>query len=284
MIPGHLFCFGHGYSARSLTACLVKKGWIVSATSRVGVAKSAGGISFSNFNAVDGGVFEGVTHVLVSIPPDTKGDPVLLKYFDIFKNAHHLHWVGYLSTTGVYGNTDGALVDESTLPNPTNERSKCRLSAEQSWMDVSLLYGLPVHFFRLAGIYGPGRNVLEQARAGIAHHIQLPGHKFSRIHVEDITQVLMASISKPTPGEFYNVCDDEPASQSDVIAYASQILGIQPPPLLQFEDTKKYMSPMAQSFWQDNRIVDNSKIKRNLGVSLLYPTYREGLKAIFAGK
>lgn len=284
MIAGHLFCFGYGYSARRLTPHLIKEGWIVTATSRAGDGGSADGIGFFDFYAVDSAVLEDVTHVLVSIPPDTVGDPVLLRYFDIIKEAHHLNWIGYLSTTGVYGNTDGVIVDEYTMPNPTNKRSKYRLAAEQSWLGLNHLYGLPVNLFRLAGIYGPGRNALEQMRAGIAHRIELPGHKFSRIHVEDIAQVLMASIANPKPGEFYNVCDDEPASQSDVVAYASEILGLQPPPLLQFEDAKRDMTPMTQSFWRDNRIVDNSKIKTNLNVSLMYPTYREGLRAIFAGK
>ena len=278
---GHLFCFGYGYSARCFAQGLINKGWTVSASSRSVGKDITDDITFIDFNIINEAVFENVTHILVSIPPNAKGDPVLLKYAHIITENQHLRWIGYLSTTGVYGNTDGALVDECSVLNPTTERSKHRLAAEQSWLGLSRIHDLPIHVFRLAGIYGPGRNTLKQVLAGRAQRIEQPGHKFARIHVEDIARVLTASIAKPDPGEAYNVCDDEPASQSDVVAFACKILDIDPPSPIPFREAKKLMSLMAQSFWKDNRLVDNSKIKEGLGVSLLYPTYRNGLRAIF---
>ena len=276
----HLFCFGYGYSAKCLAPHLIKRGWVVSATSRSITEHPFDGVTVVDFDKINKDTLKHVTHILVSVPPNSHGDPVLLKHTRLINDLPNLHWVGYLSTTGVYGNTDGALVNECSPLNPTNERSKLRLLAEKSWLGLSNSYGLPVHLFRLAGIYGSGRNTLKRVMAGRAQRIELPGQKFSRVHVEDMARVLIASMTNREPGEVYNVCDDEPASQSDVVEYSCKILGIKPPALISFEEAKKKMSPMTLSFWKDNRRVDNTKIKNNLGVSLLYPTYRAGLTAI----
>jgi len=276
----HLFCFGYGYSAKCLAPHLIERGWVVSATSRSITEYPFDGVTVVDFDKINKDTLKHVTHILVSVPPNSHGDPVLLKHTRLINDLPNLHWVGYLSTTGVYGNTDGALVNECSPLNPTNERSKFRLLAEKSWLGLSNSYGLPIHLFRLAGIYGSGRNTLKRVMAGQAQRIELPGQKFSRIHVEDMARVLIASMTNREPGEVYNVCDDEPASQSDVVEYSCKILGIKPPALISFEEAKKKMSPMTLSFWKDNRRVDNTKIKNNLGVSLLYPTYREGLMAI----
>ena len=276
----HLFCFGYWYSAKCLAPHLIERGWAVSATSRSITEYPFDGVTVVDFDKINKDTLKHVTHILVSVPPNSHGDPVLLKHTRLINDLPNLHWVGYLSTTGVYGNTDGALVNECSPLNPTNERSKLRLLAEKSWLGLSNSYGLPVHFFRLAGIYGSGRNTLKRVIAGRAQRIELPGQKFSRVHVEDMARVLIASMTNREPGEVYNVCDDEPASQSDVVEYSCKILGIKPPALISFEEAKKKMSPMTLSFWKDNRRVDNTKIKNNLGVSLLYPTYRAGLTAI----
>ena len=185
-----------------------------------------------------------------------------------------------LESFGIYLGIAFQLVDERSELNPTNDRSKFRIFAEQSWLELNQSRELPIHIFRLAGIYGVGRNVLKQVLAGRAKRIELPGHKFSRIHVEDIVRVLFASICNRDPGQIYNVCDDEAASQSDVMAFACKILNLELPLPIRFEEAKKSMSPLAKSFWRDNRRVDNTKMKNKLGISLLYPNYRVGLKAI----
>jgi nucleoside-diphosphate-sugar epimerase len=285
----HLFCYGAGYSAQSLAKTLLEDGWDVSGTSRSkdGLGDlSALGICahvFSREETLAPEALDTVTHVLSSVPPDALGDPVLDQHATTLARLPHLQWVGYLSTTGVYGNTDGQPVDETSPLNPSADRSRRRVSAEAQWLRLHQDHALPVHIFRLAGIYGPGRSALEQARRAPARRIKKPGHLFSRIHVEDIAECLFRSIAQPSPGSIYNVCDDEPAEPADVLAYACELLGELPPPLVPFEDAEAAMSPMGRSFWQDNRRVLNTKIKTELGLRLRYPTYREGLKAIADG-
>ena len=257
------------------------KGWRVTGTSRSQGGNTIDGVMLVDFDEIDEKFMKNVTHIIISIPPDSSGDPVLLKYAGLIKELEDLHWIGYLSTTGVYGNTNGALVDENSSLNPSNKRSEYRLLAERSWLELSYSQKFPIHVFRLAGIYGLGRNIFDQILEGRAQRVHLPGHKFSRVHVEDLVGVLIASIITSEPGEIYNVCDDQPASQSDVVTCACEILNINPPAFINFEEAVKFMTPMSQSFWKDNRRVDNTKIKKNLGISLLYPTYREGLISIF---
>ena len=195
-----------------------------------------------------------------------------------------LAWAGYLSTTGVYGDTGGARVDETAAVNPTSERGRRRAEAEDGWLDLWRAAGVPVHVFRLSGIYGPGRSALGAVRAGTARRIDKPGHLFARIHVDDIAVVLRASMARPDPGAVYNVCDDQPAPAADVVAFACEILGVDAPPLVPFRQAARDMSPMALSFWRDNRRVDNTRIKRELGVRLNFPDYRAGLRAVLAAE
>lgn len=287
--PPTLFCFGLGYSATALARVLLAEGWRVAGTCREEESRrllERRGIDTYPFEAgrpVDWlDALLPVTDVLVSIPPKTVGEPVLQQFAGVLRSLPRLRWVGYLSTTGVYGDTGGALVDETAKPRPTSPRGDHRVAAEEAWLGEMRSHRLPVHVFRLAGIYGPGRSALDQVRAGQARRIDRPEQLFSRIHVEDITTALRASMARPDPGRIYNLCDDEPAAPSDVIAFACQLLGVTPPPLVPFEIAAKAMSPMALSFWRDNRRVDNDRIKRELGVTLRHPSYREGLKAILA--
>ncbi len=213
--------------------------------------------------------------LLVSIPAEDGGDPALPVLEDTVRSAPALAWIGYLSTVGVYGDHQGATVDETAALNATSRRSLNRIAAEQRWL------ALGAHIFRLAGIYGPGRNPLVGLRQGRARRIVKPGQVFSRIHVEDIAGVCLASLDRPNPGAIYNVADDEPAPAPDVIAYAAGLLGIEPPPEEPFETAD--MTPMARSFFLDSRRIDNSRVRHELGYRFRYPTYREGLTALHAG-
>ena len=226
------------------------------------------------------GCLAGATHILLSIPPDEEGDAALDCHGADIAAVRGVEWIGYLSTTGVYGDTGGAWVDESATPAPTGARGRRRLAAENGWLAFGARHGLAAHVFRLAGIYGPGRNALASVRRGAAKRIEKPGHVFSRIHVADIAQVLAASIAKPNPGAIYNVCDDVPAPAADVVAHACALLGVTPPPLTSLDDAD--LSPMARSFYADNRRVSNARIKNELGVALRFPDYRAGLGALLA--
>jgi nucleoside-diphosphate-sugar epimerase len=284
----HLFCFGYGYSARVLALRLMREGWTVSGTCRTEEKRSlliADGVRPFLFDSdrsviANSGALDGVTVVLSSVPPDQVGDPVLDRYGALIAGAHGLRWIGYLSTTGVYGDTGGAIVDETAPLHPTSERGRRRVEAEGRWLELWERHSQPVHVFRLAGIYGPGRSAIDQVRSGQRRRIDKPGHLFSRIHVDDIATLLRASIGRPNPGRVYNVCDDEPAAPADVIAHACDLLGVEPSPLVAFEQAASQLSPMALSFWRDNRRVDNARLKRELGIELRYPDYRHGLAAI----
>jgi nucleoside-diphosphate-sugar epimerase len=280
-----LFCFGLGYSARRLASALQREGWQVAGTSR-----DAGKLAEPSAQGIAGFVFDGgkpladpaaalsgTTHLLLSIPPTMDGDPVLAWHETDIAALESLTWIGYLSSTGVYGDHKGAWVDEESPLNPTSERALRRAAAEDAWLDVWHRYGLPVHIFRLAGIYGPGRSAIDQVRAGTAKRVIRPGHLFGRIHVDDIVAVLRASIARPRPGAIYNVVDDEPAAASDVVEHACRLLGIEPPPAVPLEAAA--LSPMAASFYADNRRVRNDRIKQELGVVLSHPDYRRGLAA-----
>ncbi len=280
-----LFCFGLGYSAGRLAQGLLGEGWRVAGTAREAARLaelSEQGIetfAFDREHRLAPGALDGTTHLLASVPPDSQGDPALDACTRaIIAAKSSLEWVGYLSTTGVYGDYRGAWVDESSPLRPTSERAWRRVGAEVGWLDLQRLHGLPVHIFRLAGIYGPGRSPLDEVRAGTARRIVKRGQLFSRIHVEDIAAVLRASMRAPHPGAVYNVCDDEAAPPQDVVAYACRLLGAAVPPEIPYEQAE--LSAMAQSFWADNKRVRNTRMKQELGVSLAYPTYREGLRAL----
>jgi nucleoside-diphosphate-sugar epimerase len=216
---------------------------------------------------------------LISIPQDKSDDPVLRAFGDTFAQAKHLRSIVYLSTVGVYGDRGGGWVDEETPAAPQSARARERLAAEQGWQSLGARRGIPVAVLRLAGIYGPGRNALIAVGRGEARRIIKPGQVFNRIHVDDIAQAIDAALTRKASGIF-NVVDDEPSPPADPIAFAAQLLGRDPPPEIPFEEAAPSLSPMALSFWQECRRVKNDKLKRELGVNLDYPTYREGLRAL----
>ena len=274
----HLFCFGFGFSAKALALKLDPIEWSVTGTSRslegVAAINALGfeGVLFSGLQAIP----ESVTHIVISVPPSDDGDPVLLRFKDnLVKRAKAFEWVAYLSTTGVYGDRAGEWVDEESSLQPNTDRGQRRVDAEEAWRQVACL---PLHIFRLAGIYGPGRNAFESLKSGKAQRVIKQGQIFSRIHVEDIAGVLLASINEPNPGRIYNMADDEPCPPQDVIAYAAELLGLPIPPEIPFEDAK--LSAMAKSFYADSKRVSNARIKNELGYELKYPNYRVGLKSL----
>ncbi len=285
--PRRLFCFGLGYVARALAGALGSRGWAVAGTCRSEEkrrALEADGIDafiFGGDRPLDDtpAALAGTTHLLASIPPAQGGDAALAHHAGDVAAVETLEWIGYLSTTGVYGNHRGLWVDEETPVQPSGERGARRVDAEIRWLDLWDTYGIPVHVFRLAGIYGPGRSPLDQVRAGAARRIDKPGQVFSRIHVDDIVAVLRASIARPHGGRAYNVCDDKPAPPAEVVAFACDLLGVEAPPLIPFEEAAG-LSPVARSFYADNKRVRNDRIKEELGVTLRYPDYESGLRAL----
>ncbi len=291
LAPRKLFVFGLGYSALVFARRARVKGWRVAGTTRSpDKAQALRELGFE-MHLLDRGkpleqaaaALAGTTHLLASAPPDRHGDVVLDHHARDIAAIPSLRWAGYLSTTGVYGDRGGEWVDERAGLHPSGPRGQARVTAERGWLDL-LRLGVPVHVFRIAGIYGPGRSAFDSLRDGSARRVVKPGQVFSRIHVDDIAQVLEASIAKPDPGAAYNVCDDEAAPPQDVIAYAAGLLGIDPPPEIAFADAALAMSEMAKSFYRDNKRVSNLKIKDTLGVKLNYPDYRAGLQAILAAE
>ena len=277
-----LLSFGHGYSARALARLLLPQGWRIIGTTR-SHDKAAEICAEGTHPLVWPGAdiipaLDSATHLLISAAPDEQGDPVLRLLRDaIAARAGQFRWVGYLSTTGVYGDNGGDWVDEQSPLNPATKRGQARVAAEAAWAAIP---GLPLHIFRLAGIYGPGRGPFEKIRQGTARRIIKPGQVFSRTHVEDIAQVLAASIARPNPGAAYNVCDNDPAPPEDVIAHAAHLLGLPVPTAEDFATAE--MTPMARSFYAESKKVRNDRIKSELGVRLLYPNYHAGLAALLA--
>lgn len=277
-----MLSFGHGYCAREIAKTLLADGWRV-----IGTTRSEDKAADLRATGVEPLVWPGTDlthviaqadHILISAGPDGDGDPVFNAWGpQIAARAKALDWVGYLSTTGVYGNFDGAWVDETTPLNPTTRRGQLRKAAEENWLSMP---DLPVHVFRLAGIYGPDRGPFSKVRNGTARRVIKENQVFSRTHVQDIAQVVLASIARPNPGAAYNVCDDDPAPPQDVIAHAAELLGMPVPPAIAFEDAD--FTPMARSFYAENKKVRNDRIKDDLGVTLKYPSYREGLAALLA--
>ncbi len=285
-MTNHMLFLGLGYVAGHLARRLEERGWRISGTARD--AEGLRHITEAGWRAwpFDGSrplpqeAWEDVTHVLSSVPPGPEGDPVLsMLGDDLARRADTLRWAGYLSTVGVYGDHGGAWVDEDTPAAPVSERGRRRLRAERLWLDLHARTGLPVHVFRLPGIYGPGRSPLEKVREGRRKALVVKeGQVFSRIHVEDLVSALLASIERPHPGRIYNVVDDEPAPPHEVTLHACRLLGIDPPPLLPFEEAD--LSPMARSFYGESKRVSNRRLKEELGWRPEYPTYREGLKSL----
>ncbi len=284
--PKRLFCFGLGYTAQFLIEELRARneGWSFTGTTR-DLEKSRTlrkqGVTTFLFDdhtpLVDPRyALDGVTHILVSTPPDSRNDPVLQQHADDLARLNSVEWLAYLSTTGVYGNRDGNWVDETSQRQPTSIRGTRRMRAEDEWQALARNSGLPLHIFRLAGIYGPGRSALDSVRAGIARRLLKPDHVFNRVHVTDIVNILLASMAQPTPNAIYNVADDEPCASHEVIEYACRLLDVMPPPLVEMEEAN--LAPITRSFYSDNKRVRNDKVKQDLHYSFLYPDFRKGLE------
>ncbi len=279
-----LFCFGYGYTCDYLGHALQRAGgWTVSGTTRdpdkrrMLLSQRIRAHIFDYEHPLPDPYFilRDVTHLLISTPPDDDGDPTFNMHGEDLLRLPNLEWVGYLSTTGVYGDRNGGWVDENSEIRPGSRRGSRRVRAEEQWYSLFEHHGLPLHIFRLSGIYGPGRSALDSVRAGVARRIDKPGQAFNRIHVEDIVQVLMASFDRPRPGAVYNLADDDPEPSHEVIRYACELLNILPPPLIPYDEAD--MAPIARSFYQDNKRIKNDLIKNELGVVLKYPNFREGL-------
>lgn len=268
-----LLSLGHGYTSSALAARLVPLGWTVIGTcrdpARADILRAAG-VEPLLLPADLSAALARASHVLAAAAPDAEGDP-FLRMAGAALRAAHPRWVGYLSTTAVYGDHQGAWVDEATPINPQSLRARQRVQAEEAWLAT----GLPVHIFRLAGIYGPGRGPFEKVRDGSARRIIKPGQVFSRIHVADIAETLLASIRRPNPCTIYNVCDDDPAPAEDVLSHAAHLLGLPEPPAIPYDEAE--MTPLARSFYAESKRVRNDRIKAELGVTLRYPDYRAGL-------
>lgn len=283
-----LFIFGLGYSAHYVAQHLAAEGARIAATVRTQakadlVAQS--GLSAHVFAGIDRDpiIAQDLADsdaVLISVPPDGHEDPVLRAYAEDLARASRVRWIGYLSTVGVYGDHGGAWVDEATVPTPTDGRSRNRLIVEQQWLAFGEAHRFPVQIFRLSGIYGPGRNQLVQLAEGKARRIIKPGQVFNRIHVDDIAQMVAASLRKPRSGAIYNGADNEPAPPQDVVSFAAALCGVEPPPEVAFEDAD--LTPMGRSFFMETKRVRNRLLQDELEVTLRYPTYREGLTALRA--
>lgn len=283
----NLFCFGLGYCAGYLANDLILRGWHVAGTSMRAI-----GSARLQARGYDGFVFDGRTHspevaealqsashILLSIPPDAEGDPALRIFAEDIAASASVRWIGYLSTIGVYGDANGGWVDEDTPALPLSDRGQRRLAAENAWRDLGKRTNKTVMVFRLPGIYGPGRSTLDDLRAGEARRIVKPGQVFNRIHVEDIAASIAAGIDKPHPDRVYNVTDDEPGPPQDVVAFGASLLGLAAPPDIDFATAQ--LSPMARSFYSESKRVSNARLIKELGVTLKYPTYRDGIAAIY---
>ncbi len=286
MTVRRLFIFGYGYTAAALVKRLRAGGdWSFAATART--AEKAAKLAQDNVDpvlwdgAIDSMQLDGAGQILVSTPPDETGCPTLNAAKDaIAARSREINWIGYLSTNGVYGDHDGAWVDEASALRGASARARRRIAAEEDWREFAEQHGFPLVVFRLPGIYGPGRSAIDTVRAGKAKRIFKAGQVFSRMHVDDIAAALAASMTRPAAGDLFNLADDEPAPPQDVIEYASSLLGVEPPPLVPLEDAN--LSDMAKNFYADNKRVSNRRMKDALDVRLRYPTYREGLKAVLA--
>lgn len=278
-----LFIFGLGYSGLEIAKLAKAEGWAVAGTctSAEKVERlRAEGIEthlFDGTAALPTAAMGGASHILCSIAPGTTGDPALKFGAPLLRQAK---WLGYLSTTGVYGDHGGGWVDEDTPPTPGQPRSIERLAAERGWQAMAREAGAQLNIFRLPGIYGPGRSTLDQVKAGTARRIDKPGQLFSRVHVADIAGTVLKAMVAPHPGGIYNVVDDLPVATGEVVAFACELLGRPVPPSIPWDEIAPTMSPMARSFYAESRRVRNERMKRDLGVVLRYPTYREGLRAI----
>jgi nucleoside-diphosphate-sugar epimerase len=279
-----LLCLGLGYCARFYVAEFGARFERMVGTSRT--PKPAGRVEMLAFDAASPtdevrAVVASATHLLLSATPNETGDPIAAALGREIASAPKLESIVYLSSLGVYGDHDGAFVDETAATIPAHARGGFRLRAEAAWQALGRTRGVPVAVLRLAGIYGPGQNVFTRLVAGRAHRVAKPGHVFNRIHVCDIAQAIDAAFARSADGIF-NVTDDEPAPYSDQVLLAAKLLGVEPPPELSMQQARSILTPMALSFYAGCVRVRNDKLKRELGVRLRYPTYREGLRAVLA--
>lgn len=281
-----LFIFGLGYSGLEIAKLATAEGWSVAGTCTTPDKAARLGREGIEVHLFDGTApladeaFGAPSHVLCTIAPGSGGDPALRTCRDLLRRTR---WLGYLSTTGVYGDQGGGWVDETTPARPTQPRSIERLAAEQAWRDIAEECGATLEILRLPGIYGPGRSAIDQVKAGTARRIDKPGQFFSRIHVEDIACAVLAAAGRQGGIELWNVADDLPAPNAEVVAYAFELLGLAVPPAIPWEQAAPALSAMARSFYSESRRIRNDRMKRELGVVLKYPTYREGLTAILSG-
>jgi nucleoside-diphosphate-sugar epimerase len=280
-----LFCFGLGFAAQVFAKRMRAQDWTISGSCRAidekDSLKELSVFPFDGTHVTEEicDVLSKATHLLISIPPQPSGDVVLQNFSSQIAECKNIKWIGYISSTGVYGDTQGKWVNESSPLQPETELNVRRMEAENGWLSMVKENGCPVMIFRCAAIYGLGRNLLLSVKEGRARRIEKPGLVFSRTHVEDLAQTLEASIKNPRPGGIYNVSDDEPSSPSEAVEYACKLLNMAPPPLIPFESAE--LSEIARGFYQTCKRVGNKKIKEELGVKLKYPDYRSGLDAIF---
>lgn len=266
-------CFGQGYVGGLWRKALEREDYVT-----LGTCRHSGEdvLLFDGEHPVPRAILDQASYILSTIPPSGEGDPVLRVHQNDLLAHPHLKWIGYISSTGVYGDHQGRWVDEETPCHPTSITGQQRLRAEQQWLHLFQQAGLPVHIFRCSGIYGPARSMMERIVSGQALRIDAPGHYMSRIHVDDIINVLISSMAHPDPGAIYNLADDEPCASREVIEYVCDQLNQPYPPLQGLGEAE--LSPMARQFYQDNRRVKNDKIKEELHIKLKYPTYREGYR------
>lgn len=297
--PRTLLVFGLGFTGKAIAARAAGEGGAeVIGTSREpgGAGALPPGVGLVPFRDA-GAAISRATHLVVTAPPGEGGDPVLAAWGDAIAAAPRLCWIGYLSTTGVYGDRGGAWVDEAAVPAPGQDRSRRRLAAEEAWRALAARArnggGAALDLLRLGGIYGPGRSPFDDLRAGTARRVVKPGHAFGRIHVEDAARAVLAAMRRPpseggagggAPVRVLHLVDDEPAESAVVLEEAARLLGVPPPPELPFERAAAAMSPMARSFWAESRRVANAATKAALGLAWSHPTYREGLRAVLAAE
>jgi len=275
---------GLGYAGAAIAAEAAAAGFAVTGTARdPDSARPPEGVAVVAF-AHAAAAIRAATHLVVTAAPDDGGDPVLAAHRAAIAAAPALRWIGYLSTTGVYGDRGGAEVEEATPPAPGQPRSLRRLEAEDAWRAAAAARGAALDIFRVGGIYGPGRSALDEIRAGVARRVVKPGHSFSRIHRDDIALAVVAGARRPDGQRVLHLVDDEPAPSAEVVAEAARLLDVEPPPAVPFEEARARMSPMALSFWAENRRVANAATKAALGIAWRCPTYREGLRRILAAE
>lgn len=277
-----VFIFGYGYTATYLSRALQARGCHVSGTNRLGKSDNDQNVRLHPFtlhSPLDPALFKEADAILVCIPPlENRGDLVLRYHGEHFKKLTRLKWLGYLSATSVYGDHQGSLVSEMSKTHPSFSSGQMRLEAEKAWLAYGRESNLPLHIFRLSGIYGPSRSILDRLNTSGFQNIYAPEQLFSRIHVMDIVQTLLNSMHAPQPCEIYNVTDDNPAPFHEVAEYAARLIGMTPPPRIALDAAN--ITQRMREFFSDSRRISNEKIKTKLALDLAYPTYRDGLKAI----